>query len=166
MESPRRKHSNHRRLRDVNHRRRDPKKSRALNGSRRFRATLAEVCAKSDWQLHAWWLMRITSTWWSKPQGQSRRRHEVVSGHLRARFNRRHKLFGHLFSGTLQNPVSWMAAAAATSSLSAIMSISIPRAPNSSDQANRSHGSPGTVTWSISRRRPADGKLCAWIVWG
>jgi putative transposase len=67
---------------------------------RRFLETLTEACAKTDWQVHAYCLMNnhfhlVMET----PDAN------LVSGMrwflstYTARFNRRHKLFGHLFSG-------------------------------------------------------------------
>src|SRR5206468_807655 len=34
-----------------------------------FLATLVEGCGKTDWQVHAWWLMcLITFSWWWEPR--------------------------------------------------------------------------------------------------
>ena len=65
-----------------------------------FLATLGECCGKTDWQVHAWCLMSnhfhlVVET----------RRADLVAGMkwclgtYTARFNRRHKPVGHLFSG-------------------------------------------------------------------
>src|SRR5213078_923353 len=51
---------------------------------KRFLATLGECCGKTDLQVHAWCLVA---------------RMKWFLGTYTARFNRRHKLFGHLFSG-------------------------------------------------------------------
>lgn len=67
---------------------------------KKFLTTLAEVCTKTDWQVHAYVLMHnhfhlVVET--PNPN--------LVAGMTwflstyTARFNRRHKLFGHLFSG-------------------------------------------------------------------
>src|SRR6266566_7444374 len=67
---------------------------------KRFLDTLSEVCAKTDWQVHAYCLMAnhfhlVVETPYAN----------LVAGMkwflttYTSRFNRRHKLFGHLFSG-------------------------------------------------------------------
>lgn len=66
----------------------------------RFLATLAEACAKTDWQVHAWCLMGnhfhlVVET----PQPNLVAGMKWFLGVYTSRFNRRHKLFGHLFSG-------------------------------------------------------------------
>ena len=66
----------------------------------RFLATLAEACAKTQWQVHAYCLMNnhfhlVLET----PQGNLAVGMKWFLGTYTARFNRRHKLFGHLFSG-------------------------------------------------------------------
>lgn len=69
-------------------------------GSQKFLTTLAQTCTKTDWQVHAYVLMHnhfhlVVET--PNPN--------LVAGMTwflstyTARFNRRHKLFGHLFSG-------------------------------------------------------------------
>jgi REP element-mobilizing transposase RayT len=65
-----------------------------------FLDTLAEACAKTDWQLHAWCLMRnhfhlILET----PKANLVDGMKWFMATYTSRFNRRHKLFGHLFSG-------------------------------------------------------------------
>jgi len=71
-----------------------------------FLATLAEACAKADWQVHAYCLMRnhfhlVVET----PQGNLVAGMKWFLGTYTARFNRRHKLFGHLFSGRYKSLV-------------------------------------------------------------
>jgi REP element-mobilizing transposase RayT len=66
----------------------------------RFLATLGEACTKADWQVHAWCLMGnhfhlVLET----PQGNLVAGMKWFLGTYTSRFNRRHKLFGHLFSG-------------------------------------------------------------------
>jgi REP element-mobilizing transposase RayT len=67
---------------------------------KRFLETLGEACAKTDWQLHAYCLMGnhfhlVIET----PQGNLVAGMKWLLSTYTARFNRRHKLFGHLFSG-------------------------------------------------------------------
>jgi len=66
----------------------------------RFLETLGEVCAKTGWQVQALCLMPnhfhlVVET----PQGNLVAGMKWFLGTYTARFNRRHKLFGHLFSG-------------------------------------------------------------------
>ena len=66
----------------------------------RFLETLGEACSKTDWQVHAWCLMGnhfhlVLET----PQGNLVAGMKWLLGTYTSRFNRRHKLFGHLFSG-------------------------------------------------------------------
>jgi len=66
----------------------------------RFLATLGETCAKTGWQVHALCLMPnhfhlVVET----PQPNLVAGMRWFLGTYTARFNRRHKLFGHLFSG-------------------------------------------------------------------
>jgi REP element-mobilizing transposase RayT len=66
----------------------------------RFIATLGEACAKTGWQVHALCLMSnhfhlVVET----PQGNLVAGMKWLLGTYTGRFNRRHKLFGHLFSG-------------------------------------------------------------------
>ncbi|MFN3409125.1 MAG: transposase [Limisphaerales bacterium] len=66
----------------------------------RFLATLGEVCAKTGWQVHAFCLMPnhfhlVVET----PAANLVAGMKWFLGTYTARFNRRHKLFGHLFSG-------------------------------------------------------------------
>jgi putative transposase len=66
----------------------------------RFLETLGETCAKAGWQVHALCLMGnhfhlVVET----PQGNLVAGMKWFLGTYTARFNRRHKLFGHLFSG-------------------------------------------------------------------
>ena len=65
-----------------------------------FLKTLGETCAKTDWQVHAWCLMRnhfhlVVET----PKANLVEGMKWFLGVYTSRFNRRHKLFGHLFSG-------------------------------------------------------------------
>ena len=67
---------------------------------KRFLETLGETCAKTDWQVHALCLMGnhfhlVVET----PQGNLVAGMKWFLGTYTARFNRRHKVFGHLFSG-------------------------------------------------------------------
>lgn len=66
----------------------------------RFLETLGEGCGKTDWQIHAWCLMSnhfhlAVET----PQANLVAGMKWFLGTYTNRFNRRHKLFGHLFSG-------------------------------------------------------------------
>src|SRR5947209_5183628 len=65
-----------------------------------FLSTLGQACAKTDWQVHAWCLMRnhfhlVIET----PKANLVDGMKWFLGTYTGRFNRRHKLFGHLFSG-------------------------------------------------------------------
>jgi REP element-mobilizing transposase RayT len=65
-----------------------------------FLKTLGQACAKTDWQVHAWCLMSnhfhlVVET----PKPNLVDGMKWLLGTYTARFNRRHKLFGHLFSG-------------------------------------------------------------------
>src|ERR1051325_5663408 len=65
-----------------------------------FLKTLGEACAKTDWQIHAWCLMRnhfhlVVET----PKANLVDGMKWLLGTYTSRFNRRHQLFGHLFSG-------------------------------------------------------------------
>jgi len=67
---------------------------------RLFLKTLAEACEKTDWQVHAWCLMKnhfhvVLET----PQANLVSGMKWFQGTYTGRFNRRHKIFGHLFSG-------------------------------------------------------------------
>jgi REP element-mobilizing transposase RayT len=66
----------------------------------RFLETLGEACAKTDWQIHAWCLMRnhfhlVVET----PKANLVAGMKWLLGTYTSRFNRRHRFFGHLFSG-------------------------------------------------------------------
>ena len=66
----------------------------------RFVETLGEACAKTGWQVHAYVLMPnhfhvVVET----PQPNLVAGMKRLLGTYTSRFNRRHKLFGHLFSG-------------------------------------------------------------------
>ena len=67
---------------------------------RRFLETLGEACAKTGWQVHAYCLMpnhfhAVIET----PQANLVAGMKWFLGTYTSRFNRRHELFGHLFSG-------------------------------------------------------------------
>jgi putative transposase len=67
---------------------------------RRFITTLGEVCAKTDWQVHAYVLMPnhfhlVIET----PNPNLVAGMKWFLGTYTTRFNHRHKLAGHLFSG-------------------------------------------------------------------
>lgn len=67
---------------------------------RRFLETLGEACEKTGWQVHAYCLMLnhfhlVVET----PQANLVAGMKWFLGTFTSRFNRRHKLFGHLFSG-------------------------------------------------------------------
>ena len=66
----------------------------------RFLDTLGEACMKTGWQVHSYCLMSnhfhlVIET----PQGNLVAGMKWFLGTYTSRFNRRHKLFGHLFSG-------------------------------------------------------------------
>ena len=89
----------------------------------RFLATLGEVCQKTDWQVHAYCLMGnhfhlVVET----PQPNLVAGMKWLLGTYTSRFNRRHKLFGHLFSGRYKSLVV-DGSAAATSRACAITCI-------------------------------------------
>jgi putative transposase len=65
-----------------------------------FLETLGQACAKTDWRVHAYCLMSnhfhlVVET----PQANLVAGMKWFLGAYTSRFNRRHKLFGHLFSG-------------------------------------------------------------------
>ena len=65
-----------------------------------FLHTLGQACDKTDWQVHAWCLMSnhfhlVVET----PRANLVPGMKWLLGTYTMRFNRRHKLFGHLFSG-------------------------------------------------------------------
>src|SRR5438445_414111 len=65
-----------------------------------FLLTLGQCCGKTDWQVHAWCLMEnhfhlVVET----PKANLVLGMKWFLGTYTGRFNRRHKLFGHLFSG-------------------------------------------------------------------
>jgi putative transposase len=67
---------------------------------REFLRTLAELCLKTTWAVHAWWLMAnhfqlvIETPHCNLVAGM-----KWFLGNDTRRFNRRHKLFDHPFSG-------------------------------------------------------------------
>jgi len=72
----------------------------------RFIATLGEACGKTDWQVHAYCLMPnhfhlVVET----PRPNLVAGMKWLLGTYTGRFNRRHKLFGHLFSGRYKSLV-------------------------------------------------------------
>ena len=67
---------------------------------RLFLETLGQACAKTDWQVHAWCLMRnhfhlVVET----PRANLVAGMKWLLGTYTMRYNRRQKEFGHLFSG-------------------------------------------------------------------
>jgi REP element-mobilizing transposase RayT len=65
-----------------------------------FLDTLGQACEKTDWQVHAWCLMKnhfhlVVET----PRANLVDGMKWFLGTYTSRFNRRHKYFGHLFSG-------------------------------------------------------------------
>ena len=73
---------------------------------RRFVETLAEACTKTGWQVHAYCLMPnhfhlVLET----PQPNLVAGMKWFLGTYTSRFNRRHRLFGHLFSGRYKSLV-------------------------------------------------------------
>jgi len=65
-----------------------------------FLQTVEETCLRTDWQVHAWCLMGnhfhlVAET----PQANLVAGMKWLLGTYTSRFNRRHRLFGHLFSG-------------------------------------------------------------------
>jgi len=71
-----------------------------------FVETLGEACQKTGWQVHAYCLMGnhfhlVVET----PRGNLVAGMRWFLGTYTARFNRRHKLFGHLFSGRYKSLV-------------------------------------------------------------
>src|SRR5438132_13284468 len=72
----------------------------------RFLATLGEACKKTGWQVHAYCLMRnhfhlVIET----PLPNLVAGMKWFLGTYTSRFNRKHKLFGHLFSGRYKSLV-------------------------------------------------------------
>ena len=72
----------------------------------RFLATLGEACGKTGWQVHALCLMPnhfhlVLET----PQANLVAGMKWLLGVYTGRFNRRHRLFGHLFSGRYKSLV-------------------------------------------------------------
>ena len=66
----------------------------------RFVETLGEVCSKTGWQVHAYDLMPNHFHWVVEtPQPNLVAGMKWLQGTDTSRFNRRYKLFGHLFSG-------------------------------------------------------------------
>jgi putative transposase len=73
---------------------------------RLFLETLGQACAKTGWQVHAWCLMGnhfhlVVET----PRANLVAGMRWFLGTYTARFNRRHRLFGHLFSGRYKSLV-------------------------------------------------------------
>ena len=71
-----------------------------------FLETLGQCCAKTDWRVHAYCLMRnhfhlVIET----PKANLVAGMKWFLGTYTGRFNRRHKLFGHLFSGRYKSLV-------------------------------------------------------------
>ena len=82
---------------------------------KRFLQTLEEACQKTGWQVHAYYLMSnhfhlVVET----PQPNLVAGMKWLLGTYTSRFNRRHKDFGHLFSGRYKSliiprPARWTA---------------------------------------------------------
>ena len=133
-----------------------------------FIDTLAEACQKTGWQVHALCLMHnhfhlVVET----PNANLVAGMKWFLGTYTARFNRRHKLFGHLFSGRVTNLWWWMAAARVISRRCATTCISIPCGPD----CWRRDRSSGVIVGAVTRRiccRDANGLVgCEWIdCWG
>jgi putative transposase len=73
---------------------------------RRFLSTLGEMCDKTQWQIHAWCLMPnhfhlVLET----PRANLVAGMKWLLATYTSRFNRRHKVFGHLFSGRYKSVV-------------------------------------------------------------
>jgi len=73
---------------------------------KRFLETLGEACAKTDWQVHAYCLLEnhfhlVLET----PNANLVAGMKWLLGTYTSRFNRRHKLFGHLFGGRYKSLV-------------------------------------------------------------
>jgi putative transposase len=71
-----------------------------------FLETLGQACAKTDWQVHAYCLMNnhfhlVVET----PKANLVSGMKWFLGNYTSRFNRKHKLFGHLFSGRYKSLV-------------------------------------------------------------
>ena len=67
-----------------------------------FLATLGEACAKTEWQIHAFCLMSnhfhlVVET----PRANLSAGMRWFLGTYTGAYNRRHRLFGHLFSGQI-----------------------------------------------------------------
>ena len=74
----------------------------------RLLETLTEACEKSSWQVHAYCLMSnhfhlVIKT----PQPNLVVRMKWLLGTYTSRYNRRHKEFGHLFSGRYKALIEW-----------------------------------------------------------
>jgi REP element-mobilizing transposase RayT len=77
---------------------------------RRFLDTLGQACAKTGWHVQAYCLMLnhfhlVVET----PKPNLVAGMKWFLGTYTARFNRRHKLFGHLFSGRSRSACRWAA---------------------------------------------------------
>ncbi len=78
---------------------------------KRFVTTLSEACAKTKWQVHAYCLMNnhfhlVVET----PDATLVAGMRWFLSTYTARFNRRHKQFGHLFSGRYKWRTIWKCA--------------------------------------------------------
>jgi len=72
----------------------------------RFVDTLGEACAKPGWQVHAYVLMPNHFHWVVEtPLPNLVAGMKWLMGTYTSRFNRRHKLFGHLFSGRYRSMI-------------------------------------------------------------
>ena len=73
---------------------------------KRFLETLGEACQKTGWQVQAYCLMDNHSHLVIEPpQPNLVAGMKWLLGTYTSRFNRRHKKFGHLFSGRYKGPV-------------------------------------------------------------
>ena len=73
---------------------------------RRFLATPGEACEKTGWQAHAYCLMRNHfHLVLEPPRANLTAGMQWLLGTYTARFNRRHRFFGHLFSGRYKSLV-------------------------------------------------------------
>ena len=73
---------------------------------RKFLATLEEACRKTEWQVHAYCLMRNHfHLVIEPPQANLMAGMKWLLGTYTGRFNRRHKVVGHLFSGRYKSLV-------------------------------------------------------------
>src|SRR5947199_10523576 len=71
--------------------------------------TLGEACQKTDWEIHAWcWMSNHFHLVIETPRGNLADGMKWLLGTYTSRFNRRHKEFGHLFSGRYKALVAFI----------------------------------------------------------